>query len=115
MLRSIASHSASARTLLVLVLFFGLVITARADWHTGTVTSVNVGYDGMTISFGLSGWSRSNCTCYPSWSTYMCLDRSRNTFKEEYAWLLSARATQQLVSVNIDEATCKVQAISAPQ
>lgn len=42
---------------------------AFADWHAGTVNGIHIGYDGSTITFSLSGWVRSNCTCYSSWPT----------------------------------------------
>jgi hypothetical protein len=41
----------------------------------------------------------------------LCLDRSRASFKEEVAMLLSARARGTGVHVNIDETTCFVTAI----
>jgi hypothetical protein len=84
---------------------------ANADWHTGTVTRLGVGYDGSTVILFVSGWSRSNCTCYPGWPDSMCLDRTRTSFKEEYASILRARATGQTIQVNIDEVTCKVIAL----
>lgn len=85
--------------------------TASADWHGGRITQFNFGYDGSTITFVLEGWSRSNCTCYPAWPNTMCLDRTRASFREEYAWLLRARAMDQVVNANIDETTCKVIAL----
>jgi hypothetical protein len=81
---------------------------ALADWHSGTVSNVGVAYDGSTVVFTLSGYSRNNCLCYAAWPANLCLDRTRTSFKEEYAWLLSARARGAVVNVNIDETTCKV-------
>lgn len=86
--------------------------SAEADWHQGTITGINFGYDGSTISFVLSGWSRSNCTCYSTWPNSMCLQRSRTSFKEEFAWLLKAKAMDQVVSVYIDETSCAANALS---
>lgn len=63
---------------------------ACAGWHAGRITQLNFGYDGSTVTFVIEGWGRSNCTCYPRWPNTMCLDRTRVTFKEEYAWLLKA-------------------------
>lgn len=84
---------------------------ALADWHYGRVDQMGFGYDGVTVVFRLSGWSRNNCTCYLSWPNQMCLDPNRDTYKEEYAWLLRARASGQEVGANIDETTCKVLAL----
>lgn len=86
-------------------------IVVHADWHSGTVSQINIGYDGATVSFLLSGWVRSNCTCYPAWPNYMCLDASRPALKLEYALLLAAHLQGQTVSVNIDETTCRVVAM----
>jgi hypothetical protein len=99
----------------VLVLMSALFVQpAFADWHTGKVTAIHIGYDGSTIMLSLSGWSRSNCTCYSTWPTYMCLTRSttRLASKEEFALLLKARASEDPVAVYIDETTCSVQALS---
>lgn len=85
--------------------------SALADWHYGRVEQLGFGYDGISVVFRLTGWSRNNCTCYSAWPNQMCLDRNRDTYKEEYAWLLRARATGQEVGVNIDETTCKVLAL----
>ena len=84
---------------------------AHADWHYGRVTQVNIGYDGSTVTFVVAGWTRSNCTCYPTWSNMMCLNRSRASFKEEVAFLYSARARGVGVGANIDEGTCTVVAL----
>jgi hypothetical protein len=84
---------------------------AHADWHLGKVTQVNIGYDGSTITFIVAGWTRTNCTCYPAWNNMMCLNRSRTSFKEEVAFLYSARARGTAVGANIDETTCTVVAL----
>jgi hypothetical protein len=75
---------------------------------------LHIGYDGSTIMFSLSGWSRTNCTCYSTWPTYMCLTRSatRLASKEEFALLLKARASDDVIAVNINETTCAVEAFS---
>ena len=94
------------------VLMLTLSPAGWADWHAGVIDQLGIGYDGSTITFRLSGWTRTNCTCFPAWPNQMCLDRARtNSFKEEYAWLLRARTTGQQVQINIDEATCKVVAL----
>lgn len=82
-----------------------------ADWHYGRVTLLAFGYDGTTVVFGIEGWNRNDCTCYPTWPTYMCLDRTRQSFKEEFAWLLKARTVGQVIAVNIEEQSCKVIAL----
>jgi len=86
---------------------------ASADWHSGKVTGIHIGYDGSIVAFSLSGWTRTNCTCYSTWPTYMCLNRTgRTSFKEEFAMLLKARAADDTVSINIDEASCSIAAFS---
>jgi hypothetical protein len=96
--------------LVTIVLVLG-VPAARADWHAGMVTAVKVGYDG-TITFNISGLTRSNCTCYATWPTDVCLNRARTTsFKEEVAMLYSVRARGSTLSINIDEVTCSVVAM----
>lgn len=79
-----------------------------ADWHSGTVTQLGVGYDGSTITVVISGWSRNNCTCYPAWPNTACLNRSRASFSQEYAQLLSARRAGTTISINIDETSCSI-------
>lgn len=96
-----------ARTALVLCTSL-LSTGAIADWHAGKITQLGVEYDGSTVAFKIEGWNRSNCTCAPSWPNQMCLNHSRPSFKEEYAWLLSARRTQQVIQVNINETTCNI-------
>lgn len=83
---------------------------ARADWHTGKVVSFWFGYDGNTTMVLLSGWNRNNCTCYPAWPSYMCLDRSRASYKEEFAFLLASHARDKDVQLQIDETTCRINA-----
>lgn len=97
---------------MVLVTLGSLVHTpaALADWHQGKITSIAFGYDG-TVTFVISGWSRTNCACYTTWPNYMCLSRARPGFKEEYAWLLKARAMDEVVNIYIDEATCAIHAL----
>lgn len=97
-----------------LLLIFGCLgvsVSAYADWHIGKVVNMGHAYDGSTITFKLSGWSRSNCTCYSPWPDSMCLDRARTSFREDYAWLLRARTTGQSVWANIDENSCKIVAL----
>ena len=84
---------------------------ARADWHAGTVDQFAFGYDGTTITFTITGYVRTNCTCYSAWPQMACLDRSRTSFKEEFAWLLAARARGTTININVDETTCRVVAM----
>jgi hypothetical protein len=84
---------------------------AHADWHIGKILSLNIAYDGSTITFALAGHTRNNCTCYATWPNTLCLNRSRLTFKEEVAFLYSARARDKEIAVNIDEASCSVVAL----
>jgi hypothetical protein len=86
------------------------VPSARADWHSGVVTAVKVGYDGG-ITFNIAGLNRSNCTCYSAWPSDVCLNRSRTSFKEEVAMLYSIRARGGILNINIDEVTCSVVAM----
>jgi hypothetical protein len=85
---------------------------ASADWHAGKATGIHIGYDGSTVMLLLSGWTRTNCTCYSTWPTYMCLNRTRTSFKEEFAILLKARANDDNLAINIDEASCSIIALS---
>lgn len=89
-----------------------LLITASnnalADWHHGKLGIIAFGYDGKTISVGQQGTTKADCSCYPAWPTRYCLDNSRDTFEKEYAFLLSIKARDKSVSINIDEETCKI-------
>src|SRR5262245_39815978 len=98
------------RSLLAIILC-GLAATAGADWHQGKVTSLGFAYDGTTVVFTIDTVSRSNCVCYPPWPNNMCLNRSRPSFKEEFAWLLKVRTVGQSINVNVDENTCMVLAM----
>jgi len=84
---------------------------ALADWHNGKLGIVSFGYDGKTISIGQDGFTRTNCTCYPTWPGRYCLSADRDTFEKEYAFLLSAKARNKPISINIDESTCKIRAM----
>lgn len=84
---------------------------AHADWHSGNITQISFGYDGSTVAFTISGYSRSDCTCVSAWPNMACLDRARVSFREEYAFLLSARARGTPIAVNLDETTCRVVAM----
>jgi len=94
-------------TLVALGLFFSSS-NAYSDWHTGQVDFLGYGYDGQTITLHIKGWSRDNCTCYPTWPGYACLDRSRLTYKEEMATILAAKTVEKPIYINIDESTCKI-------
>ncbi|MCH2160072.1 MAG: hypothetical protein MK096_14985 [Oleiphilaceae bacterium] len=100
------------KKLLIVLLSTFVATFASAEWHTGKVKYVGVGYDGKTITLIMEGWSRSDCTCYASWPSHMCLDETRETSEFEKAILISARAKQTPISVNIDETTCKVRAMT---
>lgn len=97
------------KVLVALGLFFSSSVLA--DWHSGTIEMIAIGYDGKTISIGQTGSTKTDCTCYSTWSNRYCLDRTRESFREEYSLLLSAKARNKSVSINIDESTCKIKAI----
>jgi hypothetical protein len=97
----------------LLVTFLLPLASATADWHTGTVRSLGFGYDGQTVVFRIAGLSKSGCTCYSPWSDHLCLDRARQSFSQEYAFLLKASAMKEPVDVNINETTCAVIALWA--
>jgi len=80
-------------------------------WHTGKVEYIGVGYDGVTITVNITGWSRSDCTCYPTWPAHMCMDSSRQTHAFEKAMLLAVRARDAVVAINIEETTCRIIAL----
>jgi hypothetical protein len=82
-----------------------------ADWHGGKVMSVQIAYDGSTVSITIAGHTRSNCTCYPAWSNTLCLNRTRPSFREEVAMVYSARARGTDLFVNINETTCFIEAM----
>ena len=95
--------------LFVLSLFFSL--SCLADWHKGIINMIAIGYDGKTISVGQVGFTHGNCTCYSTWPNRYCLDRTRDSFKDEYALLLSAKARGTSLGININETTCYIRAI----
>jgi hypothetical protein len=84
---------------------------AHADWHGGKLVRIQVAYDGNTITFVTTGYTRNNCTCYASWPDSMCLNRDHVSFKEEVALVYLARAKGSTLSYNIDETTCSVLAM----
>ncbi len=85
---------------------------AFADWHKGKINQISIGYDGKMVTMRVDGWSRNNCTCYQTWSQLMCLDRTRDSFNDEYAMLLMLFAQQLEVELHINETTCMIGAIS---
>lgn len=97
------------KSIFFLTLFFSNM--ALADWHHGKLGIVAFGYDGKTISVGQQGFNRTNCTCYPAWPGRYCLNTARDTFEKEYAFILSAKARNKSISINIDENTCKIRAM----
>jgi hypothetical protein len=97
---------------LLVMLSLLIPMTAFADWHTGTMTVLGFGYGGNTpVVLGISGVTKTTCTCYPNWPVNLCLSRARQDFKEVYAFLLKARAVREPVKINIDETTCEVLAV----
>jgi len=96
---------------LLLMSILLLSTSVFADWHKGAIEIVAVGYDGKTISIGQKNFTKIDCTCYPSWPNRYCLDRSRESFKEEYALILSAKARNKSLNININEESCKIIAI----
>ncbi|MBL4703803.1 MAG: hypothetical protein JKY54_04740 [Flavobacteriales bacterium] len=101
------------KCLLLIFTIFSLFNTsvANADWHSGKIDMIAIGYDGKTIQIGQAGSTKTDCTCYSAWASRYCLDPSRDTYKEEYALALSAKARDKSVNINIDEVTCKIKAI----
>lgn len=96
--------------LIVILLAFSSTFI-MADWHHGKLGIIAIGYDGKTVSIGQEGFTRSDCTCYSAWPNRFCLDPNRETFEQEYAFILSAKARDKSVSINIDETTCKIRAM----
>jgi hypothetical protein len=98
------------RSLLYVVLVL-ISSSVFAEWHKGKIQIIAIGYDGKTISIVQEGYTKDNCTCYKAWPNHYCLDRTRESFKDEFAFLLAAKAKGKSVSLNIDEATCYIQAM----
>lgn len=98
----------------LLAAFLGAPL-AHADWHTGKLGNISIAYDGATFTFTIIGYTRTNCTCYATWSTNMCLNRSRLTYKEEVAMIYSLKARDKAIAINIDEASCSVVAMYEPE
>jgi hypothetical protein len=94
------------RLLMIVVAF--LPMNANADWHQGAVQMLSFGYDGQTLAFRIAGVSKTTCTCYSPWPDHLCVSRTRQDFKELYAFFLKARATREPVWVYIDESTCSL-------
>lgn len=99
------------RFLIYTILILANITAANADWREAKITSVAVGYDGKTIAFQIAGWIRNDCTCYPTWSSSMCLDPARESYQFEKSMVLMARARDMAIHVNIDEASCQVIAL----
>ena len=97
-----------------ILLFFSVFlmsVSCFADWHSGKIDIIGIGYDGKTIVIGQQGFTKTNCTCYSTWPNRYCLDGNRDSFKDEYALLLSAKARDKSVNINIDETTCYIKAM----
>jgi hypothetical protein len=84
---------------------------SHADWYSGNITSIAYGYDGATVVFQMANVTKTSCTCYSPWPTYLCLNSQRATHKSEVATLLAARVAKRAIAVNIDEGTCTAVAI----
>lgn len=87
-----------------------LASVAHADWRSGKVRVIASTYAGNTMVFMLTGVTPS-CTCPSYWTNYICLDETRATYSQEYAMLLSAKARDMTIHVNINETTCMVTAM----
>ena len=37
---------------------------AHADWDGGKVTQDNISYESNAVTFAVSAWVRTSCTCY---------------------------------------------------
>jgi hypothetical protein len=98
-------------SLAFVLLFVALAPMAHADWHRGKIATIQIGYDGSAVTFTVAGYVRNDCACYPVWPNTLCLERNRATFREEIAMLYSVLARGTSVFVNIDEASCKVEAM----
>jgi hypothetical protein len=75
------------------------------------LVSMNARADCQSLVLALNGLNKTTCTCYSPWPGNLCVARSREDFKEIYAFLLKARAMKTPIEVNIDETTCYVQAL----
>lgn len=99
------------------LVFLGLCIFACspvfAGWHSGKLDNIGFAYEGSQVTFRLIGVSLS-CACPTYWQQYICLNPNRQTYKEEYALLLSAKARDAELHVNVDESTCQIIAIYEP-
>ena len=96
---------------LFVLLILTMPVMANAAWYSGRIVQINIGYDGSTVTVRTEGFARTDCTCYASWPNMMCLDRNRATSRIEQSMLLSAKARGQIISLYIDEASCRISAI----
>jgi hypothetical protein len=87
--------------------------SCQAGWYTGVVEGMATATNGTTVTFNVAGFARTNCTCWPSWGSYFCLDSQRETHKYEVAMVLCAIASGKRVAANIDEASCMVRALES--
>lgn len=83
---------------------------AYADWHQGTIQAIAFPYEGDRAVFVLRDFT-GNCSCPGYWTGYICLDPNRATYPQEVAFLLSAKARDARIHVNINETTCVVTAM----
>lgn len=93
-----------------LVMSLGLVESASADWHQGKIQNIAFPYEGDRMVFKLQDFTGS-CSCPGYWTGYVCLDANRATYPQEVAFLLSAKARDVRIHVNINETTCVVTAM----
>ena len=93
---------------LLILTSIGLIESADADWHRGKVKAIVFLHEGSGVAFSLEGVVPTSCSCPSYWGGYVCLDMSRATHKQEYAFLLSAKARDVTINVHIDETTCMV-------
>jgi len=99
------------RWLFALMLFCLSMPMSFAGDYNGKIIQINIGYDGKTITLIPEGWVRSDCTCYPTWPSMMCLDATRVSHNFEKALVLSAKARGQKVNFVINESSCYVEAM----
>ena len=99
------------KPIVILSILAAFSMSVSADWHSGKIAIILIGYDGKTVAIGQEGATKTDCTCYPAWPNRYCLNRARESFKEEYALLLSVKARGISVALNINEETCEIKAM----
>ena len=89
------------------ILLLAFCSASKAGWHSGKVSRIAFPYEGNRPVFLLAGFTPT-CSCPGYWTGYMCLNEARATHAQEYAFLLSAKARDVVIYVNINETTCLV-------